>query len=193
MVIITNENDQLDSENEILTQGIEKGPITPDPEYANFLIEQGAKTLNLCFQCGTCTGSCTSGRFTAFRTRKLIRRAQLGLKDQILPSDDLWACTTCYTCYERCPRGVEIPDIIFILRNLAVQAGYMGEAHKKVANLLLKTGHMVPLSEEYQAAREKLGLKAKPNTVLTNEKAKADFDKLVQLCKFDKLIGFGTE
>jgi heterodisulfide reductase subunit C len=88
---------------------------------------------------------------------------------------------------------VEIPDIIFILRNLAVQAGYMGEAHKKVANLLLKTGHMVPLSEEYQAAREKLGLKAKPNTVLTNEKAKADFDKLVQLCKFDKLIGFGTE
>ena len=65
----------------------------------------------------------------------------------------------------------------------------MGEAHKKVASLLIKTGHMVPLSEEYQTVREKLGLKAKPDTVLTNEKAKANFNKLVELCKFDKLIG----
>ena len=78
-------------------------PVTPDPVFAAELVEKGAKTLNLCFQCGTCTGSCASGRFTAFRTRKVVRRAQLGLKDQILPSDDLWMCTTCYTCYERCP------------------------------------------------------------------------------------------
>ena len=69
----------------------------------------------------------------------------------------------------------------------------MGDAHKKVAGLLVKTGHMVPLSEEYQGKREKMGLKVKPDTVLTNEAAKADFDKLVQLCKFDKLIGMGGE
>ena len=64
----------------------------------------------------------------------------------------------------------------------------MGDAHKKIAELLIKTGHMVPLSEEYQTVREKLGLKAKPDTVLSNEKAKNDFDKLVKLCEFDKLI-----
>ena len=186
---MTNEGEQIKVLSKEVTPETEKEPITPNPEYTAFLIEQGAKTLNLCFQWGTCTGSCTSGRFTAFRTRKLIRRGQLGLKDQILPSDDLWTCTTCYTCFERCPRGVEIPDIIFLLRNLAVQAGYMGEAHKKVAELLVKTGHMVPLTEEYQAIREKLGLKEKPDTVLINEKAKADFNKLVELCKFNKLIG----
>jgi heterodisulfide reductase subunit C len=171
----------------------EQEPVTPNPEFTALLIEKGAKTLNLCFQCGTCTGSCASGRFTAFRTRKVVRRAQLGLKDQILGCDDLWMCTTCYTCYERCPRGVEIPDIIFLLRNLAVQEGHMGDAHKKVAGLLVKTGHMVPLSDEYQKVREKMGLKTKPDTVLTNEKAKADFNKLIQLCGFDKLIGMGGE
>jgi heterodisulfide reductase subunit C len=175
------------------TAGESQGPVTPDPEFTKMLVEKGAKTLNLCFQCGTCTGSCASGRFTAFRTRKVVRRAQLGLKDQILPCDDLWMCTTCYTCFERCPRGVEIPDIIFLLRNLAVQAGHMGEAHKKVAGLLVKTGHMVPLSEEYQQVREKMGLTSKPTTVMTNEKAKADFDKLIKFCKFDKLIGMGGE
>ena len=190
---MTYETDQIQSDEKDINIDPEKEPVIPDPEYTAFLIEHGAKTLNLCFQCGTCTGSCTSGRFTAFRTRKLIRYAQLGLKDRILPSDDLWACTTCFTCYERCPRGVEIPDIIFILRNLAVQAGYMGDAHKKVSELLVKTGHMVPLNEEYQAVREKLGLKTKPDTVLINGKAKADFDKLVQLCEFDKLIGIGTK
>jgi len=69
----------------------------------------------------------------------------------------------------------------------------MADAHKKVAGLLVKTGHMVPLSDEYQAIREKMGLKSKPDTILTNENAKGDFDKLVQLCKFDKLIGLGGE
>lgn len=175
------------------TAGVPSGPVTPNPEFTKMLVEAGAKTLNLCFQCGTCTGSCASGRFTAFRTRKVVRRAQLGLKDQILPCDDLWMCTTCYTCYERCPRGVEIPDIIFLLRNLAVKEGYMGEAHKKVAGLLVKTGHMVPLSEDYQKVREKMGLNNKPTTVLTNEKAKSEFDKLVKLCGFDKLIGMGGD
>lgn len=175
------------------TAGVSTGPVTPNPEFTKMLVEKGAKTLNLCFQCGTCTGSCASGRFTAFRTRKVVRRAQLGLKEQILPCDDLWMCTTCYTCYERCPRGVEIPDIIFLLRNLAVQEGYMDDAHKKVAGLLVKTGHMVPLNEEFQKVREKMGLTSKPTTVMTNEKAKADFDKLVKLCKFDRLIGLGGE
>ncbi len=82
-------------------------------------------------------------------------------------------------------------DIIFLLRNLAVQEGYMGDAHKKVAALLVKSGHMVPLDENFQKVREKVGLSSKPATVLTNEKAKADFDKLIKLCKFDKLIGLG--
>jgi heterodisulfide reductase subunit C len=163
-------------------------PITPNPEFLQEVIDAGGTTVNLCFQCGTCTGSCASGRHTAFRTRKVVRRAQLGLKEQILPSDDLWLCTTCYTCFERCPRGVEIPDIIFILRNMAVQAGYMAEAHKKVAGFLIKTGHMVPLSDEYKEKRKKFGLPDVPPTVLENKEAAEKFQKLVKKTGFDKLV-----
>jgi heterodisulfide reductase subunit C len=163
-------------------------PITPNPEFLQEIIDAGGTTVNLCFQCGTCTGSCASGRHTAFRTRKVVRRAQLGLKDQILPSDDLWLCTTCYTCYERCPRGVEIPEILFILRNMAVKAGYMAEAHKKVVGFLIKTGHMVPLSDEYKAVRKKFGLPEIPPTVMENKEAAEKFQKLVKKTGFDKLI-----
>ncbi len=168
-------------------------PKVPNREFTNQVIEEGGETLNLCFQCGTCTGSCPSGRHTVFRTRKLIRRAQLGLKEDVLPSDDLWYCTTCYTCYERCPRGVEIPDIILALRNMAVREGYMAEDHKRVAKFLCKTGHMVPLTDKYKAIRSELGLKESPDTVLTNEKALDQMKKIIEATGFDELVGAGGD
>jgi len=165
----------------------------PDPEFAKKVIEAGGKTLNLCFQCGTCTGSCPSGRQTAFRTRKLVRRAQLGLKDDIMKSDDLWLCTTCYTCYERCPRGVEIVDVIMSLRNMAVREGNMAPQHKKVAELISTTGHMVNLRDEDKALRKKLGLMEVPPTVLTDAAALDQVKKICEVTGFDKLIKGGSK
>ena len=160
----------------------------PNPEFTRKVIDAGGKTVNLCFQCGTCTGSCPSGRQTAFRVRKVVRRAQLGFEEDVLPSDDLWLCTTCFTCYERCPRGVEIVDIIMALRNMAVRKGYMAEQHRKVAELISKTGHMVTLRDEDKALRTKLGLKGVPPTVLDDPKALEEVKKIAALCGFDKLV-----
>jgi len=163
----------------------------PNPEFTRKVIEGGGKTVNLCFQCGTCTGSCPSGRQTAFRVRKVVRRAQLGFEEDVLPSDDLWLCTTCYTCYERCPRGVEIVDVIMALRNMAVRKGYMAEPHRKVAELISKTGHLVTLREEDKALRGKLGLQATPPTVFSDPKAQEEVKKIAVLCGFDKLVASG--
>jgi len=73
------------------------------------------------------------GPYTTFRTRRLLRRALLGLKDQVLHSDDLWLCAACYTCYDRCPRGVKIPVVISALRAVAVDEGVIhpGVRHTK--------------------------------------------------------------
>jgi len=165
----------------------------PDAEFAKKVVEAGGKTVNLCFQCGTCTGSCPSGRQTAFRTRKLVRRAQLGLKDDIMKSDDLWLCTTCYTCYERCPRGVEIVDVIMALRNMAVREGNMAPQHKKIAELISKTGHMVNLRDEDKALRAKLGLEQVPATVLSTPEALAQVKKICEVTGFYKLIEGGSK
>jgi len=160
----------------------------PNPEFTRKVIDAGGKTVNLCFQCGTCTGSCPSGRQTAFRVRKVVRRAQLGFEEDILPSEDLWLCTTCYTCYERCPRGVEIVDVIMALRNMAVRKGHMAEAHRKVAELISKTGHLVSLRDEDKALRGKLGLHGVPPTVFSDPKALEEVKKIAALCGFDKLV-----
>jgi heterodisulfide reductase subunit C len=161
----------------------------PDPDFAQSVIDAGGKTLDLCYQCGTCTGSCPSGRTTAFRTRQLIRRAQLGLKDDILPSEELWMCTTCYSCVERCPRDVDIVDIIILMRNMAVQKGYMSEDHKKVGRSLLKIGHTVPASDKLKQLRVSMGLSENPPTTIADPKALADFQKIMAKTGFDKLIG----
>jgi len=163
----------------------------PNPEFTRKVVDAGGKTVNLCFQCGTCTGSCPSGRQTAFRVRKLVRRAQLGFEEDVLPSDDLWLCTTCFTCYERCPRGVEIVDVIMALRNMAVRKGHMAEAHKNVAKLISTTGHMVSLREEDKALRGRLGLQGVPPTVFSDPKALEQIKKIGAACGFDKLLTGG--
>lgn len=148
----------------------------------------GGETLSLCFQCGTCTASCPSGRMTSYRTRKLIRKAQLGLEEDVLKSPDLWMCTTCYSCMERCPRGVEIVDIITVLRNMAVEQGVMSGEHKKVGEYLLQNGATIPLNEKYEAVREKLGLARRPANTLGDKKALEDFQKILKATGFDKLL-----
>jgi len=163
----------------------------PNPEFTRKVIDGGGKTVNLCFQCGTCTGSCPSGRQTAFRVRKVVRRAQLGFEEDVLPSDDLWLCTTCFTCYERCPRGVEIVDIIMALRNMAVRKGHMAEQHRRIAADLSKMGHLVTLRDEDKALRKKLGLQETPPTVLSHAEALDQVKKISAQCGFDKLVASG--
>jgi heterodisulfide reductase subunit C len=165
--------------------------VKPDPTFPAKVIAEGGKTLMLCFQCGTCTGSCPSGRVTAFRVRKLLRRAQLGLTNEVLPSDDLWLCSTCYTCYERCPRGVEITDIIILLRNLAVREGHMAEAHKRTAGFLIKTGHMLPFDDKVKAMRKNVSLPETPATTLADANALKEVQDIIKKTGFDKLVGGG--
>lgn len=161
---------------------------TPNVEFAKEMAEAGCEDATLCFQCGTCTASCPSGRYTSYRIRKIIRQTQLGLKDEILTGNDLWDCTTCYSCEERCPREVPIVDIIISLRNMAVAAGHMFDNHKATARSLHTIGHAVSFNDEVKAIREALGLPGVPPTVLNNEKAMEDLQKILDASGFDKIV-----
>jgi heterodisulfide reductase subunit C len=122
------------------------------------------------------------------RIRKLIRAAQLGLKS-ILDADDLWLCTTCYTCYERCPNEVDVPQIIMIIRNMAVQAGFAAETHKQAVNKFMQTGHLVPLTEKIPAIRQKMGLSSIPPTVQAVQEALNEFQMFIKTLALGKLAG----
>ena len=159
-----------------------------DPDFVDKIVKAGADRIRTCIQCGTCSSVCQSGRRNEFRTRELMRKELLGLKDEVLSSPDLWLCATCLTCLERCPRQIKVTDAIIIMRNMAVEEGYMLPQHRKSSKKLLETGHAVPIDEANKEIRKNLGLKEIPPTVHSSEKALADVQKIMERTGFKKLI-----
>jgi heterodisulfide reductase subunit C len=117
-----------------------------------------------------------------------MRQTQLGLKDEILNGEELWSCTTCFTCVERCPRAVPIVDIVIALRNMAVLEGHIYDNHKKTAANLYKLGHTVSVNADITKLREELGLEKTPPTVLANKKAMEDLVTLLKATGFNKIV-----
>ena len=117
-----------------------------------------------CMQCGTCTASCESGRWTALKTRQIIRKVVMG-DVEVLKDPDIWLCTTCYNCYERCPRNVWPTDVIMELRNMATKLGNISPNHRAVVGYLLKTGHAVPINDDKRQQRKDLDLEELPPTL----------------------------
>lgn len=79
-----------------------------------------------CFSCGTCTASCPVADVAEeYSPMKLIRMAILGMKKEVLSLDAIWLCSLCYTCYATCPQDVKFRDVMEVLRDMAIEGGYV--------------------------------------------------------------------
>lgn len=161
-----------------------------DPDFTAEFIDAGIETVKHCFQCGTCSGGCPSGRRTPYKVRQIVRKCLLGLKEEVISDESLWMCTTCYTCQERCLRSVKIVEIIKKARNIAAHAGYMAKSHKMTGVFVLNTGHAVPINDNVKALRSKIGLPEVPPTTHAYPEALAEVQKLCKITAFDELIGY---
>jgi heterodisulfide reductase subunit C len=165
-------------------------------------VDAGLEKLRACINCGTCSGSCPSGRRTAFRTRSVLRRALTG-DESVLSDIDIWLCSTCYYCYERCPRDIPVTDMIIKLRNIAVEEGYILDSHFGLASdidshfglastIFYETGHGVPANGEnnkkWRDLRESYGLPALPPTVHSYPEAVKECQTLMKEVGFRALL-----
>ncbi len=161
-------------------------------DIAQKFVDAGLEQMRACINCGTCTGSCPSGRRTAYRTRVAIRKALTG-DVSVLQDIDIWLCSTCYYCYERCPRNIPVTDMIIKLRNIAVEEGYILDSHFGLANnIFYATGHGVPCNAENQKQwrdlRESYGLPALPPTVHSYPEAVKECQTLMNEVGFKDLM-----
>lgn len=85
-------------------------------------ITSGGEALLTCLQCGTCGGSCPSGPDMDHTPRHLFAMIEAGQKDEVLRSNTPWYCVSCYYCTTRCPRDIPIIDIMYSLKQMAIQA-----------------------------------------------------------------------
>jgi len=119
----------------------------------------GGETITLCYQCGTCASSCPVARITPrFNPREVIKLSLLGEKEEVLSSDAIWLCCSCYNCQERCPQKVEIADVIYALRNIAIKEGNIPNIYSEFASALLNNGRIVGISKFLEKKRLTLGL-----------------------------------
>jgi len=158
-------------------------------EYAKQFFGDDCDRFRACIQCGTCTGGCPSSRRTAWRTRQVFRKAQMGLKEEALGGPELWDCTTCYTCQERCVRGIPTTDFVRALRNAAFKEGInLQPAHLFVAGLLGKFGHAVPVNDETKAVRKRIGIKEVPPTVHSYPEGLKEVQTLLKETGFNEML-----
>lgn len=93
----------------------------PIKEITDIIRENGGSSFQLCYQCGICDVVCPWNKVRSFSMRRLVRQATFGLTE--IESEDLWRCTTCGNCPQRCPRGVNQIEIGVSLRRIATEYG----------------------------------------------------------------------
>ena len=102
--------------------------LTPILEIAEMVAEFGGETLHICMQCGTCTGVCPWNLVTPYSPRSILRQLSLGMEGY--EEEAVWKCVTCNTCVSRCPRHVEIIDVLRSARAVLAETGSLPPSYK---------------------------------------------------------------
>jgi len=51
---------------------------------------------------------------------QLIALARAGMRYEVLSSNAMWHCLSCYLCTVRCPRGIKLTDLMHAFEGLAI-------------------------------------------------------------------------
>ena len=78
--------------------------------------------LEMCIQCGTCGGSCPSAVEMDHSPRAIFAMLRAGMRDEVMRSNTQWICVSCYSCVVRCPQEIHITDVMYALKNMAIEA-----------------------------------------------------------------------
>jgi Fe-S oxidoreductase len=126
--------------------------VVPIKEISDLVKEKGGASAELCYQCGICDSVCPWNRVTQFSMRKIVRQAVFGLTE--IEGEDLWRCTTCGTCPQRCPRGVNQIELGVSLRRIATEYGVFPES---VTPIVTVSGNLLAEGNPFGLERAKRG------------------------------------
>jgi Fe-S oxidoreductase len=116
-------------------------------EIVDVIKEKGGDASKFCYQCGMCDTVCPWNRVRTFSMRKLIRQATFGLTE--IENEEIWRCTTCGRCPQKCPRGVGILEVGMASRRMATEFGVFPNSVRPIRGVSASlTGEGNPLNEE---------------------------------------------
>jgi Fe-S oxidoreductase len=105
-----------------------------------------------CIQCGKCTGGCPVARKTTLNVRSLIYQMLVEQELDVEKHPELWDCTSCFTCVERCPKDVRPAELIIGLRGELVEGGRIPETIGAALMGVFRQGNPTGMAREDRAA-----------------------------------------
>ncbi len=94
--------------------------IVPSDQFAEELKTIGEEAF-LCFQCHRCSAGCPTSTAMSIPPSKMMRIAQLGMKERLIRDPSIWRCLGCDTCTEHCPHKVSVRKLVEHLRQDVMQ------------------------------------------------------------------------
>ena len=88
--------------------------------------------LEKCMQCGKCVGNCPAAAVSPYNSRRLIHNIKSGNIEDVIESEELWSCFFCSSCYASCPKDINFPFSVAMLRYASLYAGYGSTYVKKL-------------------------------------------------------------
>jgi heterodisulfide reductase subunit C len=103
-----------------------KASVTISPkrlrrEFVKKVKELSGQNLQLCYQCGMCSGNCPAAANMDISPRRIIELARLGLDEEIAGSKTVWTCASCLACAVNCPRGFDLSKVMEAIRLLTLR------------------------------------------------------------------------
>lgn len=110
--------------------------------------ELAHEVTQLCYHCHKCTAGCPVAYAMQYGPDRILRMVQLGEKQAVLSSPDIWVCAGCETCGARCPNDIDIAHVMDALRQIAQAEGVkpaipnMQRFHDIFLGIVKATGQM---------------------------------------------------
>lgn len=123
-----------------------------DTSFQQQVNSQSEQTTQLCYHCHKCTAGCPVAVEMEYGPDRILRLIQLGEKERVLTSGDIWVCASCETCGTRCPNEINIAEVMDALRAIAVEEGYRAPEthapafHRLFLDIVSRTGRMHEVS-----------------------------------------------
>jgi quinone-modifying oxidoreductase subunit QmoC len=77
--------------------------------------------IKSCLQCGTCTGACPVAYAMDLTPRTIIGLFRAGRMEEVVRSQAIWLCASCYSCTVRCPMNIRVTDTMYAFKRVAME------------------------------------------------------------------------
>jgi heterodisulfide reductase subunit C len=106
-----------------MKKGSRRDEVSQGAGFARWLKEESGEDVFRCYQCLKCSTGCPMAQAMDILPSQVIRMAQLGRGEELLHSETIWVCVSCYTCSIRCPNDIHVAHVMDALRELALKEG----------------------------------------------------------------------